>query len=80
MMMCLVQSLARIEDYYADLQPDASRLQRIQAFHARVRAELQDGDQIWEWESAGFRHFSGATGILIERGGEIVKVWTTGRS
>lgn len=79
-MMCLVRRLAKLEDYYADLRSDKSLFQRIQAFDAKIRFEFQEGDQIWEWESRGFREFSGVTGILIERNGDIVKVWTTGRS
>ncbi len=79
-MMCLVERLAKIEDYYSDLRLTGETLRRVEAFHAEVRSELREHDQLWQWESSGLREFSGVTGLLIVRDGEIVKVWTTGRS
>ncbi len=79
-MMCLVERLAKVEDYYSDIQFTGESLRRVEAFRAEVRSQLQENDQLWQGESSGLRHFAGSTGLLIERGGEIVKVWTTGRS
>jgi hypothetical protein len=79
-MMCLVERVEKIEDYYSDLRPTGDTLRRVEAFRSEVRSELQEDDQLWQWESSGLRHFSGVTGLLVERHGEIIKVWTTGRS
>jgi hypothetical protein len=76
-MMCLVERLAKIEDYYSDL---GFTNDRVEAFRAEVRSALGQHDRLWQWESSGFRHFRGVTGVLIERAGEVVRVWITGRS
>ena len=50
------------------------------ALRNEVESELQPGDEIWEWESEGFRELAGVCGLAIVRKGVVVRDWQLGRS
>ncbi len=40
-----------------------------------IDAQMQPGDELWEWDGGGWHHFSGRAGIAIVREGKIIKKW-----
>lgn len=48
---------------------------RIKKRAAEIDAQMQQGDELWEWDGGGWHSFSGRGGIAIVRAGKIVKKW-----
>ncbi len=42
---------------------------------AEFEAQMQPGDELWEWDGGGWHHFSGRGGVAIVREGKIIKKW-----
>ena len=63
--------------YEADLFPNISgeAAERWAAARAEVAAEMVDGDELWEWESAGFMNLAGTAGLAVVRDRRVVRRW-----
>lgn len=48
---------------------------RIKKRAAEITAQMQPGDELWEWDGGGWHRFAGRGGIAIVRGGNIVIKW-----
>jgi hypothetical protein len=68
--------------YEADLLPKLSGepAKRWTAMQAAVAAEMVDGDELWEWESAEFMNLAGTAGLAVVRDGRIVRRWPLWKS
>jgi hypothetical protein len=42
---------------------------------AEIAAEMQPGDELWEWDGGGWHRLTGRGGVAIVRGGMIVRRW-----
>jgi hypothetical protein len=47
---------------------------------SEIAAQMQPGDELWEWDGGGWHRFAGRGGIAIVRNGQIVKKWCESRS
>jgi hypothetical protein len=48
---------------------------RIESIAAEIAAQMQPGDELWEWDAGGWHSLSGRAGVAIVRAGKIVKKW-----
>jgi len=53
---------------------------RIKKRAAEIAAEMQPGDELWEWDGGGWHHLAGRGGVAIVRNGKIVQRWCEIRS
>jgi hypothetical protein len=45
---------------------------RWEALQAEIAAIMQPGDELWEWQSAGFHELRGDAGLAVVRSGEVI--------
>jgi hypothetical protein len=69
----------KVRDYYAQhvnfAHLSARMKQHVEDKAAEITAELQDGDELWEWDAGGWQHSAGRSGLAILRGGNVVRCW-----
>lgn len=66
------------ERHFGGLPPELQVRARQQAEH--IAAQMQPGDELWEWDNGGSHNLAGASGMAIMRNGEVVKKWSMMRS
>jgi hypothetical protein len=54
-------------------QPNAQEKVKIRS--SEIAAQMELGDELWEWDAGGWHRLAGRTGVAIVRNGEIVKQW-----
>jgi hypothetical protein len=47
---------------------------------AEIAAQMQPGDELWEWDGGGWHQLAGRSGLAIVRGGKIIRQWCDFRS
>lgn len=47
---------------------------------AEIAAQMEPGDELWEWDSGGWHCLAGRAGVAIVRNGQIVKQWCEWKS
>ena len=52
----------------------------IAARTTEIAAQMNDGDELWEWDAGGWHFLSGSAGVAIVRDGLIVQQWCELRS
>jgi hypothetical protein len=53
---------------------------KIQERSREIAAQMEPGDEMWEWDCGGWHRFSGTAGIAVVRAGQIVQQWCEVRS
>ena len=48
---------------------------KINRRSSEIAAEMESGDELWEWDSGGWHRLAGRAGVAIVRDGKIVKQW-----
>jgi hypothetical protein len=72
------------EDYcdrrFPDLanQPDAQDKVKIRS--SEIAAQMELGDELWEWDAGGWHRLAGRAGVAIVRNGNVVKQWCEWKS
>ena len=61
--------------YEADWFPGVRGVpaERWAAIRAEIAGVMAEGDELWEWESAGFQSLAGDAGLAVVRGGRVVR-------
>jgi len=54
--------------------------EKIRKRSAEIAAEMEPGDELWEWDAGGWHQLAGAAGVAIVRNGKIVKQWCEWKS
>lgn len=54
--------------------------EKIKIRSAEIAAQMEPGDQLWEWDSGGWHRLAGRAGVAIVRNGKIVKQWCEWKS
>ncbi|KAF0179072.1 MAG: hypothetical protein FD161_1565 [Limisphaerales bacterium] len=49
--------------------------ERIKKREIEIHAQMQPGDELWEWDGGGWHRFAGRAGVAVVRDGRIVKQW-----
>ena len=53
---------------------------KIKKRSSEIAAEMQPGDELWEWDSGGWHRLAGRAGVAIVRNGHILKRWCEWKS
>jgi hypothetical protein len=53
---------------------------RIKERAAEIAAQMDPGDELWEWDDRGWHRLAGRGGVAIVRDGKIVKKWCEKKS
>ncbi len=53
---------------------------KIKQRSAEIAAQMEPGDELWEWDTGGWHRLAGSAGVAIVRNGKIVKQWCEWRS
>ncbi len=53
---------------------------KIKKRSAEIAAQMEPGDELWEWDSGGWHRLAGSAGVAIVRNGKIVKQWCEWKS
>lgn len=56
-------------------KPTSSMMDNIRMRGAEIVAQMQAGDELWEWDEGGWHCLSGRAGLTIVRDGVRVKSW-----
>lgn len=54
--------------------------EKIKKRSAEIAAQMEPGDELWEWDMGGWHHLAGSAGVAILRKGKIVKQWCEWKS
>jgi hypothetical protein len=52
-----------------------SLLPKIKERSQEIAAQMEPGDELWEWDGGGWHHLSGRAGVAIVRAGQILRQW-----
>jgi hypothetical protein len=52
-----------------------SLLPRIKERSQEIAAQMEPGDELWEWDGGGWHHLAGRAGLAVVRAGQIVQQW-----
>jgi hypothetical protein len=78
--LCRILRCKTTYEAYCDRQLGSSpagpgRDDMIKKRAAEIAAEMQPGDELWEWDTGGWHQLAGRGGIAIVRDGKIVRQW-----
>ena len=74
----LKQQIKVRDDYaqHVNLAHLSARMtQHIEEKEAEITGELQEGDELWEWDTGGWEQSAGRSGLAIVRSGNVVRCW-----
>ena len=54
--------------------------EQLKKREAEIAAEMEPGDELWEWDGGGWHQLAGRGGVAIVRNGQIVRKWFEIRS
>ncbi|MFO0965896.1 MAG: hypothetical protein U0793_09980 [Gemmataceae bacterium] len=67
--------------WFEGLIDKSSRVtEKVKQRSAEIAAEMQPGDELWEWDAGGWHRLAGRAGVAIVRAGRVVKQWCEWRS
>ena len=52
---------------------EESLLQKIKERSQEIAANMEPGDELWEWDEGGWHHLAGRAGVAVVRAGQIVQ-------